>query len=205
MRDELWMVMQAVRADPDVGVAILRGAGNEAFSSGADLSDFGTAPSYVDSRRGRLERDLWGLMSAIEKPLIAAVQGYALGAGCEMSLLCDLRIAAESAQFGLPEVNLGYIPSAGGTQTLPRLIAPGHALYMILSADLIDAATALEYGLVQWVVPGGELYQRAEEVAREILSRPEIAVRRTKEAVVRGLELPLGEGLALEARLARTI
>jgi enoyl-CoA hydratase len=205
MRDELWMVMGAVRADPDVGVVILRGAGDQAFSSGADLADFGTAPSYVDARRGRRERDLWGLMASVEKPLIAAVRGYALGAGCEMSLLCDLRIAAEDARFGMPEVNLGYIPSAGGTQTLPRLIAPGTALYMVLSADFVDAQTALDSGLVQWAVPAGHQQIRPEEVARAILSRPQAAVRRTKEAVVRGLDLSLAEGLALEARLARAV
>ncbi len=202
MRDELWTVMEAVRIDPDVGVVVIKGAGERAFSSGADISEFGSAPSYVDARRARQERDLWGLMLAIEKPLIAAIQGYALGAGCEMSALCDLRIASDDARFGLPEVNLGYIPSAGGTQLLPRLIGPGHALYLILSADSVDARRAHDYGLIEWVVPREKLYVKAEEVARSVLARPPEAVRRAKEAVVRGLELSLDEGLKLEARLA---
>lgn len=201
MRDELWDVLGALAADPDVSVAIFRGAGDRAFSAGADISEFGTAPSYVAARRARHERDLWGLMLAIEKPLIAAVHGFALGAGCEMSLLCDLRIASEDAIFGLPEVNLGYIPSAGGTQTLPRTIAPGHALLMVLSGEPIDARTALDYGLVQWVVSREALYAKAQSLAQEVLRRPQAAVRAAKAALGRGLDLPLAEGIRLEARL----
>ena len=202
MRDELWAVMGAVQIDPDVGVVIIKGAGERAFSSGADISEFGTAPSYVEARGARHERDLWGLMLGLEKPLISAVHGYALGAGCEMSLCCDLRIASEDARFGLPEVNLGYIPSAGGTQLLPRTIGPGNALLMILSGDPIDAQTALDYGLVQWVVPRDQLYSRAEEIARKVLARPPEILRLAREAVRRGLEVPLAEGLRLEATLA---
>jgi enoyl-CoA hydratase len=201
MRDELWTAMEAVSLDPDVGVVILKGAGDRAFSAGADLAEFGTAPSYVESRRARRERDLWGRMLAVEKPMISAIHGYALGAGCEMSLLCDLRVASEDARFGLPEVGLGYIPSAGGTQTLPRIIGPGHALYMVLGGDPIDAAQALDFGLVQWVVPRDRLYARAEEVARGILGRPAEAVKLAKKAVLQGLDLSLPEALALERRI----
>ncbi|MGD0765750.1 MAG: enoyl-CoA hydratase/isomerase family protein, partial [Dehalococcoidia bacterium] len=128
MRDELWTVLEAVRDDPDAVVLIIKGAGEGGFCAGADLTEFGTAPSYVEARRARRERDLWQLMLDIEKPLVAAIHGYTLGAGCEMSMCCDLRIAAEDARLGLPEVGLGYIPSAGGTQLLPRTIAPGAAL-----------------------------------------------------------------------------
>ena len=203
VRDALWEALQALRADPEVGVVVLKGAGDLAFSAGADLHDFGTAPSITEARRGRQERDVWGLMASFEKPLVAALQGYTLGAGCEMALLCDLRIAAEEVQIGLPEVKLGYIPSAGGSQTLPRLIGPTHALFMILSGEPVDAQTAFEFGLVEWVVPRAELYSRARSVASEILRRPDAVVRSTKEAVLRGLDLPLQEGLALEARLRR--
>ncbi len=202
MRDELWTVMEAVRIDPDVGVVVLMGAGERAFSAGADISEFGTAPSYVESRRARRERDLWGLMLAIEKPMIAAIHGYALGAGCEMSLCCDLRIASDDAVFGLPEVNLGYIPSAGGTQLLPRAVGPGNALYMILTGDPIDARTALDYGLVEWVVPRSELRAKAEDVASNVLARPAEAVRLAKQAVVRGADLQLADALLMERRLA---
>src|SRR3972149_5855852 len=151
MRDALWEIALAVRDDPDVRVVIFKGAGDRAFSAGADISEFGTAPSYVESRRARRQRDLWGLILSLEAPLIAALHGYALGAGIELALCCDLRIAAGDARLGLPEVGLGYIPSAGGTQTLPRHVPPRVALPMILTGDPLDAATAVRHRLR----PGG--------------------------------------------------
>jgi enoyl-CoA hydratase len=204
MRDELWTVIEAVRDDPDVRVLIIKGAGDN-FSSGADISDFGTAPSVVEARRARRERDLWQLILDLPKPVVAAVHGYALGAGCEMSLCCDLRVAADDARFGLPEVKLGYIPSAGGTQLLPRTIDRGVAMEMILSGDDIDAAAALRIGLVHKVVPRAGLYDEAETWARALVARPPEALRYAKEAVTRGLEMPLENGLALERRLARLL
>jgi enoyl-CoA hydratase/carnithine racemase len=205
MRDELWTAMEWVRSDPDVGVIVLRGAGERAFSAGADITEFGTAPSYVEARRARHERDVWSLILAIEKPLIASIRGFALGAGCEMSMLCDLRIAADDASFGLPEVNLGYIPSAGGTQLLPRTISRGNALLMILTGDTIDARQAFDYGLVQWVVPAADLAARTEEIARRVISIPGGIAAKAKEAVTRGLELDIDEGLRLEWRLGRAL
>src|SRR3989454_4522235 len=202
MRDDLWDLMHAVRDDPDVRVVIFKGAGDRAFSAGADISEFGTAPSYVEARRGRRERDLWGFMLSLDKVLIAAIHGFALGAGIELPMCCDLRIAAEDARLGLPEVGLGYIPSAGGTQTLPRHMPPGIAMSMILTGDPIDAQTAYRYGLVQRVVPRERLYEEAEALARKIMSQPQAAVQLAKRAVVEGVELPLAEGLALESRLA---
>ena len=201
MRDELWSAFEAFRDDPDARVLVLRGAGR-AFSSGADISEFGTAPSYVEARRARHERDLWNLLLHLPKPVIAAIHGYALGAGLEMALLCDLRVASEDARLGLPEVSLGYIPSAGGTQTLPRAIAPGVALHMILSGDAIDAAEAYRLRLVQRVVPREQLDAAADEWARALASRPARALSYAKEAIVRGLDLSLRDGLSLEARLA---
>jgi enoyl-CoA hydratase/carnithine racemase len=201
MRDELWSAFEAFRDDPDARVLIVRGAG-AAFSSGADISEFGTAPSLVEARRARRERDLWGLLLHLPKPTIAAVHGYALGAGLEMALLCDLRVAADDAHFGLPEVGLGYIPSAGGTQTLPRTITPGVALQMILSGDPIDAAEAYRVRLVHRVVAREELDAAADAWAGTLASRSPQTLAYAKEAIVRGLDLPLSEGLALEARLA---
>jgi enoyl-CoA hydratase/carnithine racemase len=201
MRDELWEAFQAFRDDPDARVLVLRGAGG-AFCAGADISDFGTAPSHVQARRARHERDLWSQLLHLPKPTIAAVHGYALGAGCEMALLCDLRLAADGARFGLPEVALGYIPSAGGTQTLPRAIAPGVALHMILSGDPIDAQEAYRLRLVQRVVPRAQLDAAASEWARALAAQPPLALSYAKEAVLRGLDLPLRDGLALEARLS---
>jgi enoyl-CoA hydratase len=205
MRDELWQVLHALQDDPDVAVAVFKGAGEQAFSAGADISEFGTAPSVVEARRARRERDLWGYMLAIEKPLIAAIHGFVLGAGVELSMCCDLRIAADDARLGLPEVGLAYIPSAGGTQLLPRTVSPGLAMGLILSGDAIDAQEALRIGLVQRVVPRPRLYAEAERLARKLMTRGPLALRYAKEALTQGLDLPLAEGLALEARLARLV
>jgi enoyl-CoA hydratase/carnithine racemase len=208
MRDELWDLMHAVRDDPEIGVVIFKGAvlpGKDAFSAGADISEFGTAPSYVEARRARRERDLWGFMLSLDKILIAAIHGFALGAGIELPMCCDFRLASENARLGLPEVGLGYIPSAGGTQTLPRHIPPGIAMQMILTGDPIDAQTAFRYGLVQRVVRRERLYAEAESLARKVLSRPAEAVRLAKRAIVEGIELPQAHGLALEARLAAQV
>jgi enoyl-CoA hydratase/carnithine racemase len=202
MRDDLWDVMHAVRDDPDVRVVIFKGAGDRAFSAGADISEFGTAPSYAEARRARVERDLWGFMLSLDKVLIAAIHGFALGAGIELPMCCDFRLASEDARLGLPEVGLGYIPSAGGTQTLPRHIPPGIAMHMVLTGYPIDAQTAYRYGLVQRVVPRERLYAEADALARKVLSQPANAVRLAKRAVVEGMELPLAQGLALESRLA---
>ncbi len=201
MRDELWVLLQAVRDDPDVRAVVVRGAGERAFCAGADVKEFGTAPSFVEARRARRERDLWGLLLALPKPLVAAVHGWALGAGCELSLLCDLRIAAEDARFGLPEVNLGYIPSAGGTQTLPRVIPRGVALQMILSGEPVDAATALRLGLVHRVVPPAELDAAALAMAERLARLPPAYVAAIKRAVNDALDLPLPLALRREAEI----
>lgn len=201
MRDELWMLLQAVRDDPDVRAVLFRGAGERAFCAGADVKEFGTAPSFVAARRARRERDLWGLMLALPKPLVAAVHGWALGAGCELSLLCDLRIAADDARFGLPEVNLGYIPSAGGTQTLPRVIPRGVALQMILSGEPVDAATALRLGLVHRVVPRERLESEALALAERLAALPPAYVAAVKRAVNDARDLPLPLALRREATI----
>lgn len=203
MRDELWDLMHAVRDDPEVRVVVFKGAGDRAFSAGADISEFGTAPSIAEARRARRERDLWGLMLSLDEVLIAAVHGYSLGAGIELPMCCDIRIASEDASFGLPEVGLGYIPSAGGTQTLPRHVPPGVAMQLILTGDPIDAATAYRHGLVQRVVPRGRLFDEAGKLANEIAARPAQATRLTKQAIAAGSELSLASGLALESMMVR--
>jgi len=201
MRDLLWEIMQAVRDDPDVHVAVFRGAGERAFSAGADVTEFGTAPSYIESRRARHERDLWRLMLTLEKPLIAAIHGYALGAGIELPMCCDIRIASEDAIIGLPEVSLGYIPSAGGTQTLPRLVGGGVAAHMVLTGDPIDATTAWRYGLVQRVVPRDRLLAEVEAMARRMAAMPPEAVGLVKRAILAAGELSLQQGIAVESKL----
>ncbi len=200
MRDELWQALLAALDDPEVEVLLFRGEGERAFSAGADISEFGTAPSYVEARRARLQRDLWGLLETFPKPTIACLHGWCLGAGLELPLYCDLRLASEDARLGLPEVNLGYIPSAGGTQTLPRTVPRGVAMHMALTGDPIDAWEALRRGLVHRVVPRERLYAEAEALARSLLGRGE-ALRLLKRALRRGLDLPLAQALALEERL----
>ncbi len=200
MRDDLYQAMSAVRDDPEGLVAVLKGAGERAFCAGADLTEFGTAPSPVIARQVRWERDLWGLILGLPKPLIAAVHGFCLGSGLEMSLCCDLRIASDDAQFGLPEVGLGIIPAAGGSQTLPRVIGRGRALELVLTGDYIDAAEAHRIGLVNRVTTRAGLYPAAESLARRIAAQDPVVVQAAKLAVTRGLDLPLSEGLALEAQ-----
>ncbi|MEX2237336.1 MAG: enoyl-CoA hydratase/isomerase family protein [Dehalococcoidia bacterium] len=201
MRDELWVLFQAVRDDPDVHVAVITGAGR-AFCAGADISEFGTAPSLVESRRARRERDLWQLMLDIDKPLVAAMHGYALGAGLEMSLLCDFRLAAEDTVLGLPEVRLGYIPSAGGTQLLPRTVRGSLAREMIMTGQPIDAERAHQAGLLTKVVAAPDLANEAEALATALAERPPSALRAAKRALRSAFEMPLAQGLAVESALA---
>ena len=202
MRDDLYQVLSAIRDDPEVRVGVFTGAGDQAFCAGADLSEFLTAPSPVVARQVRWERDVWGLFLSVPQPLIAALHGYVLGSGIEIALCCDIRIASENAQFALPEVGLGIIPAAGATQTLPRTVGRGRALEMLLTNHRIDSEEAYRIGLVNRIVPKDKLLQAAHEMARKIASYNPIAVRNAKQAVVRGCDLPLAEGLDLEKRLA---
>lgn len=205
MRDALWTLFDAIEVDESVRVVVVRGSPeSRAFCSGADLTEFGTAPSFTEARRGRLERDLWGRMSRFSKPLIAAIHGYALGAGCELSLLCDLRVASEDARLGLPETRLGYVPTAGGSQTLPRTIGPGRALDMILSAEPISAHQALDYGLLNSVVTREMLDATAEAWAGKLASQPPATLRAARRLLSEGANLSLSEAIRLENRLTNT-
>ncbi|MBI4286174.1 MAG: enoyl-CoA hydratase/isomerase family protein [Chloroflexi bacterium] len=205
MRDELYQVLGAIKDDSEVKVAIFRGAGERAFCAGADLTEFLTAPSPAIARQVRWARDVWGLFLSIPQPLIAALHGYVLGSGIEIALCCDIRVASEDVRLGLPETGLGIIPAAGGTQTLPRTVGRAAALEMLLTGRLVDAKEALRMGLVNHVVPRQELLPNAERIANKIKSHPQAAVVCAKQAVVRGLDLDLEAGLALEARLARLL
>ncbi len=205
MRDDLYEVLRAIKDDGEVRVVILRGAGEKAFCAGADLSEFLSAPEPVAARQVRFARDVWGLFITIPQPLIAALHGYVLGSGIEMALGCDLRIASEDAKFGLPEVALGIIPAAGGTQTLPRVVGQARALEMLLTGRWLNAFEAYEAGLVTAVVSRDKLLSTAQEMAQTIASFDPAAVRSAKEAVLRGMELPLAEGLRLEHNLAASL
>ncbi len=201
MRDELYQVLEAVRDDPDVRVVIFKGAGERAFCAGADLTEFLTAPSPTIARQVRWERDVWGLFLSIPKPIIAALHGYVLGDGIEIAMCCDIRVASEDAQFGAPEVGLGIIPAAGGSQTLPRVIGRAHALDMLLTGRWVKAEEALRLKLVNRVVARGDLLPAVEKLADKIKGYDPMAVSYAKQAVTRGLELSLEQGLELETNL----
>jgi enoyl-CoA hydratase/carnithine racemase len=202
MRDELFQILGAIKDDPEVRVVVLKGAGEKAFCAGADLTEFLTAPTPVIARKVRWERDIWGLFLALPQPVIAALHGYVLGSGIEIALCCDLRIASEDAQFGLPEIRLGIIPAAGATQTLPRTIGCAKALEMLLSGRWISAEEANEYKLVNRVVSRDVLLPTVDSIAIKIASYNPVAIRSAKQALVRGRDLPLAEGLEMERRLA---
>ena len=202
MRDDLWEVITAIRDDSEIRVAVICGAGDRSFSAGGDLTEFGTAPSPIHARRARQQRDLWNLILSIDKPLIAAIHGFALGAGLQLALCCDIRIATEEARFGLPEVKLAYIPSSGETQLLPRIVPLAIAKEMALTGNPIDGRTALRIGLVRDIVSRNRLKEEATNLAELLLTRAPLAIRAVKEGVRRGIDLPLADGLALEHRLA---
>ena len=201
MRDELFEVLPAIDDDPEIKVCILKGAGERGFSAGADITEFGTVPSQVIGRQIRWERDLWGKFLSVKKPLIVAIHGFALGAGIEMSMCCDIRIASDDARFGLTEVGIGMVPTAGGSQTMPRLVPQGLCMGLVLTGEIINAAEALRIGLVHHIVSRDELLPTAERYARKIMSRSQIAIIYAKEALRRGQDLPLDQGLEMESRL----
>jgi enoyl-CoA hydratase len=186
MRDELYEALSAVKADADIYVVILKGAGEKAFCAGADLNEFLSAPSPTAARHVRWQRDVWGLFISLPQPVIAALHGYVFGSGIEMAMCCDIRIAADDCVFGLPEVALGIIPAAGATQTVPRAIGPGAALDLLLTGRRIGAQEALEMKLVNRVVPRSKLLAEAEELAEKIAGFEQRAVRMIKQAVDRG-------------------
>ncbi len=201
MRDDLFEVLTAVRDDLEVRALIIHGAGS-GFCAGADLSEFGTAPSPVIAREVRWARDVWGVLREMEKLTIAAMHGFALGSGLELALLCDLRLAAEGTRFGFPEAGLGLMPAAGGTQSLPRAVGRGAALAMVLTGDRIEAEEAYRLGLIHGTVPRESLLPEAEAMARRVLSAGPVAVVLAKAAVNGGLDLTLEQGLRLEERLS---
>jgi enoyl-CoA hydratase len=202
MRDDLFEVLSAVYADDDVRVVIFKGAGEKAFCAGADLSEFLTAPPPTAAREVRFDRDLWGLFIRIPQPLIAAVHGYVLGSGIEIALCCDICIASEEARFGLPEMGLGMIPAAGGTQTVPRAVGTGKAIEMILTNRWISAEEALKAKMINRIVPRDSLYETAGLMALEIAAKDPKVVRCAKAAVARGMGLSLARGLSMETKLA---
>ncbi|MDE2988620.1 MAG: enoyl-CoA hydratase/isomerase family protein [Chloroflexota bacterium] len=205
MRDDLWTYIQAARLDPDVRVLIFRGEGPRAFSAGADISEFGSAPSLHESREARRQRDLWALLEDLPIPTIAAMHGFCFGAGIELPLYCDLRIATENTQIGLPEVTLGYMPSAGGTQMMPRIAPPGAASGLILSGDPIDADQALRWGIIHRVVAAEELDETVLAVAERLAAVDPAVAAALKRSIRRGLDLPMSAAIRQDTQTARRL
>ena len=202
MRDDLFEILGAIKMDDEVRVVLVNGAGDKAFCAGADLREFLTAPSAVKARHIRSVRDLWRLFMSMPQPLIAALHGYVLGSGIEIALFCDLRIAAPDVVFGFPEVTLGILPAAGGTQTLPRILGLSGALDMLLTGRRLTAQEALSKGMVNQIVPYENLLRTAEVLAQKIASYDPVVVRNAKQAIVKGMDMTLDQGLDLEWRLA---
>ena len=199
--NELRTVFEDARGDPEIRGVILTGAGDKAFIAGADIGELAHVTAVEAERSSSYGQAVLDLIENLGKPVIAAVNGYALGGGCETAMACTIRVAAEHAKFGQPEVTLGLIPGGGGTQRLPRLVGKGRALQLILSGGMIDAQEAHRIGLVNEVVSAGALLGRAEAILKQIFANAPVAVKFSLEAVNRGLETSLAEGLSLEASL----
>ncbi|MGF6483879.1 enoyl-CoA hydratase-related protein [Paraburkholderia sp. JPY419] len=196
---DLRTAFEDARGDTVVRGVILTGAGDKAFIAGADISELAHASAIEAEQSSRFGQAVLDLIENLGKPVVAAINGFALGGGCETAMACTLRIAVEHAKLGQPEVKLGLLPGGGGTQRLPRLVGKGRALQLILSAELISAQEAWRIGLVNEVVPAADLIGRAEAILKMIASNAPVAVRLSLEAVNKGLDANQSEGLALEA------
>ncbi len=196
---DLRTAFEDAQNDTAVRGIILTGAGNKAFIAGADISELAHATTIDAERSSRFGQGVLDLIENLGKPVIAAVNGFALGGGCETAMACTIRIAVENAKFGQPEVALGLLPGGGGTQRLPRLVGKGRALQLILSGEMISAQEAYRIGLVNEIVPATDLITRAEAILNKIASNAPVAVKFSLEAVNKGLETSQGEGLLLEA------
>lgn len=197
--EELRAALVEVQRNPVVRVVILTGAGQKAFVAGADINELAQQTPVSGRELARTGQTIFDLIEELGKPVIAAINGYALGGGCELAMACTLRVAADTAKLGQPEIALGIIPGYGGTQRLPRLIGKGRALELLLTGAPVTAAEAHRLGLVNEVVPAAELMVRAKELAGLLARQAPLAVRYILQAVHHGLEMPMGEALAYEA------
>jgi enoyl-CoA hydratase len=202
MLDELSEAFARLGSDERVRAIILTGSGAKAFAAGADIGELNALPTArAAEAQARKGQALTTQIERLRVPVIAAVNGFALGGGCELAMACDIRVAGENAKFGQPEVNLGILPGYGGTQRATRLVGEGMAMYLCLTGEMIDAQEALRTGLVQKVVPLEGLLAEAQRIAGLIAAKAPLAVAAAKRAIVEGASVPLGDGLALEALL----
>jgi enoyl-CoA hydratase/carnithine racemase len=196
---DLHTAFEEAKADASVHGVILTGTGDKAFIAGADIGELANVDAFEAEESSRFGQGVLDLIENLGKPVIAAINGFALGGGCETAMACTIRIAAEQARFGQPEVKLGLLPGGGGTQRLPRLVGKGRALQLILTGETISAQEAYRIGLVNEVVPAASLIDRAEAILKLILANAPIAVKFSLEAANKGLETSQSQGLALEA------
>ncbi len=200
VRDRVLELLEEIETDDSIGVVVLTGAGEKSFIAGADIGEFeGRSP--FDQRQAMRSPRIFDIMSSFPKPVIAMINGFCLGGGCELAASCDIRIAAESARFGQPEIKLGLIPGGGGTQRLPRLVGPGQAMRLILSGDMISAAEAKDIGLIEMVTPTEQLREKTLELAANIAAKSPLTLRVAKEAVRASQRLPVEEGVLYERDL----
>jgi enoyl-CoA hydratase len=198
---ELHLAIQAIADDDTIRATLLTGAGEKAFAAGADIQELAQADGIHGRDLALHGQAIFRSIETCGKPVIACINGFALGGGCELALACTLRLASENAKLGQPEVKLGLIPGYGGTQRLARLVGKGIAMQMILTAEMISASEALRIGLVNEVLPAGQLLARGEAIARTIAGMAPLAIRYSMEAIDRGYDLPIEEALFIEAAL----
>ena len=199
--DDLERVMLDMKQDDSVRAIVLTGAGEKSFVAGADINELAVLSPAEGQRHGRRGQAVFDAIEHLGKPVIAAINGFALGGGCELAMACTIRIAADTARLGQPEINLGIIPGYAGSQRLPRLVGKGRALEILLTGDMVPASRAHEIGLLNKVVPGSELLTEAKRMAAALASKAPLATRYIIEAVNHGMEMPLSDGQFLEASL----
>jgi enoyl-CoA hydratase len=200
VRDEMLQVLAEIEKDDSVGVVVITGAGEKSFIAGADIGEFAGRTPF-DQREAMASPRIFDIMANFPKPVIAMINGFCLGGGCELAMSCDLRVASDKARFGQPEINLGLIPGGGGTQRMPRLVGTGQTMRLVLSGDMIGAAEAREIGLVELVFPADELRAKTLELAQRIAAKSPLTLRIAKEVVRASERLPLEDGIAYERDL----
>ena len=200
VRVELLAALAEIETDDGVGAVVITGSGEKSFIAGADIGEF-AGRSPFDQRFAMRSPRIFDVMASFPKPVIAMINGFCLGGGCELSMSCDMRIASDKARFGQPEINLGLIPGGSGTQRLPRLVGMGHAMRMILSGDMIPAAEAKEIGLVDLVFPADELRAKTLELAQKIASKSPLTLKVAKEALRASEKLAIEDGITYERDL----
>jgi enoyl-CoA hydratase len=200
VRDAAMAALAGIEQDDSIGVVVITGGGEKSFIAGADIAEFeGRSP--FDQRHAMRSPRVFDVMASFPKPVIAMINGFCLGGGCELAMSCDLRVASETARFGQPEINLGLIPGGGGTQRMPRLTGTGQAMRLMLTGDMIPAAEAKEIGLVEMVFPAAELRAKTLELAQKIAAKSPLTLRIAKEAVRAAERLPLDDGITYERDL----